>query len=1210
MASEVKDAEVDESIAMHTSEHELPDSEMMDIDQQQKGSSQNVGMKTDPDLDTQMDSPDQDDVPPSSPCGIGEEGLLDSSASSRASSDRGTPSKHGMRTPSGGGIGGGSGMADNISTCSTSSSSSQSHGQIRGRCPNRPGIIWRKGEKVEAMDFMKKWYSAKIVDIDDEEATVLIHFEGWNQRYDEWVEMSSEKLRPKMRHSGRKEKKKRLSGEYKLGESVYARWTDCKMYPGKITTVQTDGSYEIVFYDGFKKSVQPINIRPRTVDPKQKSEIINVPKELRRKSNEEEGVLPDSPMLSVETETEEGNVGRRRSCHLRSKVNPEPEVTEPKSPKSLKKEVAKLKQRKRPSAEGVTKRRETTEGHSGQRNKDTGIVRKRSASATTLKKKLIVAGSFFARRERSDSDTVSVKSSIATGGAGSSHTGETTDSTQIKVEVKPPIPPVIKPAPSSVGVTSLESVSIPSSPASTVPVTPSQPATLKQPLAQKPDPTSGVSGEVNVAPVLIAKREKKSKKRTASPSMSETSSTSESQSEVVEGMPARKRSRSKENEKAMAVSQLSPSVSPVSQVPTQGTTQPVTGMPKKAFIIEQDHNHFKCVFEGCNKAFRKENLLDSHIKYYHCDDTKKHTMPQPMRKRRKTTSICSTDSDVSCSSKQTTPLVVKTHQAPVDIGTVTLPPTLEVQECVTVDIVEDVDLKVADIKHQMTCSQDTMATEESIETEDELSKDEVVNCICLFNEENGLMIQCDVCLCWQHAVCFDLTVETLPKKYICFVCSDPTGVRESCRYIHDQDWIKHGNLNKFGFLNYQEQDDRRAGTIQATCGLVSDVHNISTVLHSLKEEIKLSRDHSHPQFKKWVTDLDSEELCPEETGQGSFNQSNLVTESDMNQSKTILHSKIDQSHKDFLLSEKDQSQTTLPTETHPPLISNTTGKSVGVDLNLVIKSEPVDISDVSSESARTLEQKESDNASSDLISVKEKDTAEVRDRTSLSEDTVSQPTEEQSNVNQSTTGQPAVSQSDTSQPTASLSTASKTPVSQPTSNQSTGNRSTVDQSTAIPPTSSQSTLSQSTVSQSTASDQSTESPPTVNQSTDAEVSDSVPKAAGELTIKTEVKEEVVDECHMEVGGDHTGSNVVVKQEDPFQMCESNLLQHILRVQGQVDLRLDMIEEQVTALEAAETNRGDNPCSQTALIDLPTLKKSLHMLQSDLVKVKRMAAYHR
>jgi hypothetical protein len=34
-----------------------------------------------------------------------------------------------------------------------------------------------------------------------------------------------------------------------------------------------------------------------------------------------------------------------------------------------------------------------------------------------------------------------------------------------------------------------------------------------------------------------------------------------------------------------------------------------------------------------------------------------------------------------------------------------------------------------------------MVMEESIETEDELSRDEVVSCICMLNEENGLMIQ-------------------------------------------------------------------------------------------------------------------------------------------------------------------------------------------------------------------------------------------------------------------------------------------------------------------------------------------------------------------------------------------------------------------------------------------------------------------------------------
>ena len=36
---------------------------------------------------------------------------------------------------------------------------------------------------------------------------------------------------------------------------------------------------------------------------------------------------------------------------------------------------------------------------------------------------------------------------------------------------------------------------------------------------------------------------------------------------------------------------------------------------------------------------------------------------------------------------------------------------------------------------------ESMVMEESIETEDELSRDEVVSCICMLNEENGLMIQ-------------------------------------------------------------------------------------------------------------------------------------------------------------------------------------------------------------------------------------------------------------------------------------------------------------------------------------------------------------------------------------------------------------------------------------------------------------------------------------
>lgn len=42
---------------------------------------------------------------------------------------------------------------------------------------------------------------------------VLIHFDGWNQRYDEWIDMSSDRIRPLVRHSERKERNKRVKGD-------------------------------------------------------------------------------------------------------------------------------------------------------------------------------------------------------------------------------------------------------------------------------------------------------------------------------------------------------------------------------------------------------------------------------------------------------------------------------------------------------------------------------------------------------------------------------------------------------------------------------------------------------------------------------------------------------------------------------------------------------------------------------------------------------------------------------------------------------------------------------------------------------------------------------------------------------------------------------------------------------------------------------------
>ena len=47
---------------------------------------------------------------------------------------------------------------DNASTCSsTSSTTTSSAPPLNKRFPVRLGITWRKGEKIEAMDFIQKW---------------------------------------------------------------------------------------------------------------------------------------------------------------------------------------------------------------------------------------------------------------------------------------------------------------------------------------------------------------------------------------------------------------------------------------------------------------------------------------------------------------------------------------------------------------------------------------------------------------------------------------------------------------------------------------------------------------------------------------------------------------------------------------------------------------------------------------------------------------------------------------------------------------------------------------------------------------------------------------------------------------------------------------------------------------------------------------------
>ncbi|XP_063406855.1 PHD finger protein 20-like protein 1 isoform X2 [Mytilus trossulus] len=900
---------------------------------------------------------------------------------------------------------------DNASTCSSSSSTTTSSvPPLNKRFPSRQGIVWRKGEKIEAMDFIEKWYPAKIIEIDEDDIAVLVHFEGWNQRYDQWMDMSSEKIRPKARHSGRKEKRKSLNNEFKVGDQVYARWTDCKMYPAKITAIPAEDTFEVIFYDGFKKIVQGMNVKPMPPELKQqKIEIVHVlPKDTRKRSStdNEEG------RKRLSTESEDGK--HRLSMEGEEKPLPtdigdfkiEPLTESEAAPSGFEIEAAPVV----PLAEGPVAKRAKRE-----RNPET-----RRKAMAKKRQRMFISGSLFVSRRRPKPKPK--KSPVKRG---------------VLARQNLPVGTPIS-SPSVPGISSTPNIPIASS------------SKITSLAGHFPSTPSSLS------PVTLISAEKKNKKRILSPAISETSSESQSEDHMAR---ARRRSRSSTAEDRAAVMY----------------TPPTIGLPPKGFVVEQDHNHFKCMFEGCNKGFRKEQLLDSHIKYYHMDFIR----PSLIRKRRKTSSICSTDSDTS-------QVDIKKRHMSADSALQTI--NQEHEEVDVDDMHKAEHREEAIVETEPKQEVAAMVMDESIETEDELSKDEVVNCICMVNEENGLMIQCEVCLCWQHALCFDLTEETLPRKYICFVCKDPPAVRDSCRYIHDQDWLKTGELAQFNFLPHKMRDDNKCRTNQATHSLVADTLNISSVMHGVKQKILALEDKNHPEYKLWKKNWDEE---PEDI--------------------------IADEHESVTMEMDDEKCENLDHLESAAMMNSERGKT---SENSIKPGCPRD------KSAEVRGDKHGNKH------------GDKHDDENLIHDSMDHGAQSEEEAGKDSSGESSVN---------------------------ADSESTLSAPEAIAHQNMQ----------------------------DHEASMAEESIQGEI-IEEKMEIEEVEE------------NVNVENVDPYVNCEKNLLHHIIKMQSVLDERLDLIEEQVSALESTDTE--DQPSD--ILSDLPSIKKSLHMLQNDLVKVSRMAAYHR
>lgn len=143
-----------------------------------------------------------------------------------------------------------------------------------------------------------------------------------------------------------------------------------------------------------------------------------------------------------------------------------------------------------------------------------------------------------------------------------------------------------------------------------------------------------------------------------------------------------------------------------------------------------------------------------------------------------------------------------------------------------------------------------------------MRQEEIINCLCGYVEEDGLMIQCELCLCWQHGICNGIDKESqVPDKYVCYICRNPVRGRKSMEFKHDQDWLYEGKLPT---ANYHTQNmallNKRGDYLKRTHVLTGNLLELKNFMHSLKVKINIANNKCHPKLylwaKKWDDDVE------------------------------------------------------------------------------------------------------------------------------------------------------------------------------------------------------------------------------------------------------------------------------------------------------------------------------------------------------------------
>ncbi|XP_016841145.1 PHD finger protein 20 [Nasonia vitripennis] len=647
--------------------------------------------------------------------------------------------------------------------------------------PSKPRLFSRDlnfatGDKLEAKDFNEKWYSARVVETDWVEREVLIHFDKWSSRFDEWIPMDSSRLRALQSH-----KEPKANKEFAVGERILATWGDGKKYPAKVNAALDNDKYDVLFDDGYAK-------------------ILKASKMTK---------LLDMPVSKFpEDSNYVGSKQERRDKKRKHKVT---ELFPHHSKKKVKNDLDRAAKKH-----------------------DAADVRPAKSSP-----KLELATAALSIKPEAES-RLDVQPNNELAGALVDDYATFIGNLRVEIEDN------IYKCPKTGCIKNFRKENL----------------LLMHIKHYHPEYCKYLGSTPNVADLAYARTigesvedviPKKLKLGASLPTPTFHVTAASAAHATLDSDFHRVEVDNNKLESKLPVenNSSSPMEDNSSEQSNSCTMSPGTLFDMR-FKEERTHTGIKTLPPVRQPTFHQvddgEPLQYSNIA---SDDQKTTPMAEKEKKHRKKQQPYYCDSIVKVKRQGR----MSENEESFDQYDDSLQDVDDVTESsFKCNNTSNNRLEIENNDSTQSKSDGLMMINGEMIKVEKLRREEIINCTCGFTEEDGLMIQCDLCLCWQHGHCNAIEKETdVPEKYICYICQHPYRQRASKKYIHNQDWIREGKLPSVYSRPVDPlKGNERAALLKRSCDLIAALLQIQALLHSLRVKVNIAQNKDHPKLYLWA----------------------------------------------------------------------------------------------------------------------------------------------------------------------------------------------------------------------------------------------------------------------------------------------------------------------------------------------------------------------